>query len=187
MQSAFSTLTIIIYVAIQDYVLKEIYGWANIFEILNWKMRGIGYDIMLLKWWNWIWSIFLMKSVGGWKMRSEKQHRNPNNNQSNHQITSTFHLPLLHSSSSNFLDSKDFLVLRLWFDWKFCPPCYITIRSQKRERVNAVCVVFKNNNKKIGLFQIYCRQYTKAQHNKIWGNKHKERRELEKKPKNPKK
>jgi hypothetical protein len=35
MQSAFSTLTIIIYVAIQDYVLKEIYGWANIFEILN--------------------------------------------------------------------------------------------------------------------------------------------------------
>jgi len=122
MQSAFSTLTIIIYVAIQDYVLKEIYGWANIFEILNWKMRGIGYDIMLLKWWNWIWSIFLMKSVGGWKMRSEKQHRNPNNNQSNHQITSTFHLPLLHSSSSNFLDSKDFLVLRLWFDWKFVLP-----------------------------------------------------------------
>jgi hypothetical protein len=30
MQNAFSTLTII-YVAIQDYVLKENYGWASIF------------------------------------------------------------------------------------------------------------------------------------------------------------
>jgi hypothetical protein len=38
------------YVAIQDYVLKEIYGSASIFKILNWKMRGIGYGIKILKW-----------------------------------------------------------------------------------------------------------------------------------------